>query len=72
MIKTYQKVGWQDGVTLQKAKVVVEGTEYEVEPAVRSGITPINATNLNHMDSAIEDIYKEDNGMFEFEKKMTK
>lgn len=57
MAKTYQKIGWQDGVTLQPAKVIVEGKEYEVEPAVKNGITPVNATNLNHMDDAIKDIY---------------
>ena len=59
MAMTYTKVGWQDGTILQPAKVTVAGAEYEVEPEVVSGTTPINSTNLGHMDDAIEEIVEE-------------
>lgn len=50
----YSKVGWQDGTVLQPAKVTIEGTDYEVDPAVESGTTPVNATNLDKMDTALK------------------
>ena len=50
----YTKVGWQDGTVLQPAKVTIEGTDYEVDPAVESGTTPVNATNLDKMDTALK------------------
>ena len=56
----YTKIEWQDGTILQPAKVTVQGTEYEVEPEVKSGQTPIDAINLDKMDSAIETIIEEE------------
>lgn len=56
----YTKINWQDGTILQPAKVNVQGTEYEVESAVISGQTPLNSTNLDHMDEAIETIIEEE------------
>ena len=50
----YTKVNWQDGTVLQPAKVTIDGTDYEVEPAVESGTTPVNATNLDKMDTALK------------------
>ena len=50
----YTKVNWQDGTVLQQAKVTIDGTDYEVTPAVESGTTPVNATNLNKMDTALK------------------
>lgn len=57
MAKTYETIGWQDATQLKPATVVVDGTEYEVTPELMSGTTPINATNLKHMDDAIKDLY---------------
>ena len=50
----YTKINWQDGTVLQQAKVTIDGTDYEVTPAVESGTTPVNATNLNKMDTALK------------------
>lgn len=50
----YTKVNWQDGTVLQPAKVTIDGTDYNVEPAVESGTTPVNATNLDKMDTALK------------------
>lgn len=50
----YSKVGWQDGTVLQQAKVTIDDVDYEVEPAVESGTTPVNATNLDKMDTALK------------------
>lgn len=56
----YVPVGWEDGTVLQPAKVTVQGVEYDVEPQVVSGTTPVNSTNLRKMDNAIEEIIEED------------
>lgn len=56
----YTKIGWEDGDILQPAKVNIQGTEYEVEPAVMRGTTPINANNLNKMDNALRKTIVED------------
>ena len=50
----YTKVNWQDGTVLQPAKVTIDGTDYDVTPAVESGTTPVNATNLDKMDTALK------------------
>lgn len=60
MARTYTTVGWQDGEVLEPAKVTVAGTEYEVEPEVISGRTPVNASNLRKMDNEIKTIVEED------------
>lgn len=60
MARTYTPVGWQDGTVLQPAKVNVQGTEYNVEPQVVSGQTPVNATNLRKMDNEIKTIVEQD------------
>lgn len=57
MAKTYEPVGWQNATQIKPATVVINGTEYEVTPELMSGTTPINATNLKHMDDAIKDLY---------------
>ena len=57
MAKTYEPVGWQNATQIKPATVVIDGTEYEVTPELMSGTTPINATNLKHMDDAIKDLY---------------
>lgn len=60
MARTYTTVGWEDGTILQPATVTVQGTQYNVEPQVVSGTTPINATNLRKMDNEIKRIVEED------------
>jgi hypothetical protein len=50
----YIKINWQDGSVLQPATVTIDGTDYNVTPAVESGTTPVNATNLNKMDTALK------------------
>lgn len=50
----YSKVNWQDGTVLQPAKVTIDGIEYDVDPAIESGTTPVNATNLDKMDTALK------------------
>lgn len=60
MARTYNTVGWQDGTVLQPAKVTIQGVDYDVQPQVVSGTTPVNATNLKHMDNEIKKIIEED------------
>lgn len=48
------KINWENGTLVSKAKVNVGGTVYDVEPAVYSGSTPISAENLNQMETNIE------------------
>ena len=48
------KINWENGTLVSKAKVNVGGTVYDVESAVYSGSTPISAENLNQMETNIE------------------
>lgn len=63
MARTYTKVNWQDGTVLQQAKVTIDGTDYEVTPAVESGTTPVNSTNLDKMDTAISNAVTDINNL---------
>lgn len=52
------KINFQNGSLVSKAKVTIDGTVYEVEPAEYEGTTPLNAENLNQMqDNIIQGIY---------------
>lgn len=52
------KINFQNGTLVSKAKVTINDTVYEVEPAEYEGTTPLNAENLNQMqDNIIQGIY---------------
>lgn len=48
------KIGWQNGTLVSKAKVEIGGTIYEVEPEEYSGATPLSAENLTQMETNTE------------------
>ena len=48
------KINFQNGTLVSKAKVTVDGTVYEVEPAEYEGTTPLNAENLNQIQTNAE------------------
>lgn len=48
------KINFQNGTLVSKAKVTVGGTVYEVEPAEYEGTTPLNAENLNQIQTNVE------------------
>lgn len=48
------KINFQNGTLISPAKVEVDGVVYEVIPAQIDGTTPINASNLNQLQTNIE------------------
>lgn len=48
------KINFQNGTLVSKAKVTINGTVYEVEPAEYEGTTPLNAENLNQIQTNVE------------------
>lgn len=48
------RVGWQDGTLISKAKVEIDGTIYDVEPEQYSGQTPLSSANLKKMEDNTE------------------
>lgn len=48
------KIPFENGTLVTPAKVVIDGVEYEVIPAVYSGDTPLSKENLNKMQDNIE------------------
>ena len=53
MSENYTLINWQNGEITQPAIVEIDGVDYQVQPAIETGNTPINADNLNHMDNGI-------------------
>lgn len=53
------KINFQNGTLISKAKVTINGTVYEVEPEEYEGTTPLNAENLNQMQKNAEDAIDE-------------
>lgn len=55
-----EKINFENGTLISKAKVEVGGTIYDVEPAQYEGTTPLSAQNLNQIqdnaESAILDL----------------
>lgn len=49
-----ERIGWENGTLVSKAKVNVDGTIYEVEPAQYSGKSPMSAENLKKMENNAE------------------
>lgn len=48
------KMQFENGVLVTPAKVVIDGVEHEVTPAVYEGKTPFSAENINQMQDNIE------------------
>ena len=48
------KINFQNGILVAKAKVTINGIVYEVEPAEYGGTTPLNAENLNQIQTNAE------------------
>ena len=48
------KINFQNGTLVAKAKVTINGTVYEVEPEEYEGETPLSAEILNEMQDNIE------------------
>ena len=48
------RIGWQDGTLVSKAKVEVNGVIYDVEPEQYSGQTPLSSANLKKMEENTE------------------
>ncbi len=49
-----KKTKWKNGTLVSKAKVVINGTIYEVEPEEYEGETPLSEEKLNEMEDNIE------------------
>lgn len=49
-----ERIGWQNGTLVSKAKVEIDGVIYEVEPEEYTGSTPLSAENLIKMENNIE------------------
>jgi hypothetical protein len=54
-----RKIGWQNGTLIEKAKVTIDGTVYEVEPEEYDGQTPLSAENFIQMENNVEDAIDE-------------
>ena len=48
------KINFQNGILVAKAKVTINGTVYEVEPEEYEGETPLSAETLNEMQNNVE------------------
>ena len=48
------KINFQNGILVAKAKVTINGTVYEVEPEEYEGETPLSAEILNEMQNNVE------------------
>lgn len=49
-----EKINFENGTLISKAKVEVGGTIYDVEPAQYEGTTPLSAQNLNQIQANVE------------------
>lgn len=49
-----KKMLFEDGVLITPAKVLINGIEYEIIPAVYEGKTPFSAENINQLQDNIE------------------
>lgn len=56
-----EKIGWQNGTLISKAKVQINGQIYEVEPEEYEGTTPLSAENLTQMENNTEEAINEVN-----------
>ena len=49
-----EKINFENGTLVSPAKVTIDGTDYIVTPAERTGNTPISAYVLNQLQNKIE------------------
>ena len=54
-----EKINFQNGTLISKAKVTIDNTVYDVEPAEYEGTTPLSAEILNQMQDNIEKAIEE-------------
>lgn len=54
-----KKIEFENGVLVSPAKVVIDGVEHEVTPAVCEGKTPFSAENINKMQDNMEEAIDE-------------
>lgn len=54
-----KRIGWENGTLVSKAKVNIDGTIHEVEPAQYSGKAPMSAENLKKMEDNTESAINE-------------
>lgn len=54
-----KRIGWENGTLVSKAKVNIDGTIHEVEPAQYSGKAPMSAENLKKMEDNAESAINE-------------
>lgn len=55
----YNPINWQNGSIKKDGYVVIDGVQYPIVMPEYEGDTPINASNLNHMDEGIANAYGE-------------
>lgn len=48
------RIGWENGTLVSKAKVTINGNIYEVEPEQYEGTTPLSAENMKQMEDNCE------------------
>ena len=54
-----KRIGWENGILVSKAKVNIDGTIHEVEPAQYSGKAPMSAEKLKKMEDNAESAINE-------------
>ncbi len=57
MARAYTPIGWENGTKEAEAYVTISGVDYEVTPEQWDGNTPVDATNLDHMEKGIENSF---------------
>jgi len=57
MAKAYNPIGWENGTKEADAYVTIGGVDYDVTPEQWDGNTPVDATNLDHMEKGIENSF---------------
>lgn len=55
----YNPINWQNGSVRREGYVTIDGQQYPIVMPEYEGDTPINASNLNHMDEGIANVYGE-------------
>lgn len=48
------RIGWENGTLVSKAKVTINGNIYEIEPEQYEGTTPLSAENMKQMEDNTE------------------
>ncbi len=53
----YNRINWENGEMSREGYVLIDGQQYQTVQPEYTGNTPINAENLNIMDTAIHELY---------------